>query len=81
MEPSLGLYDDLELWDAGRGGRHKRKEVCVPMCIHICVYTYVFPAIATGEKTSLECGELGGNSRDEGPEKGGPLVCVQLNTV
>ena len=53
------------------------------MCvyIYIYIYLYVFPAIATGEKKSLECGELGGNSRDEGSEKGGPLVCVQVNTI
>ena len=70
-----------------------RKEIYVHMCVYIyiymCIYIYiyryiylyVFPVIATGEKISLECGELGGNSRDEGPEKGGPLVCVQVNTI
>ena len=72
----------------GEGGS-RRKEIYVHMCIYIYVYIYVyiyiylyvFPAIATGEKKSLECGELGGNSRDEGSEKGGPLVCVQVNTI
>ena len=51
------------------------------MCVYIYIYIYIYiSSHSNWWKKSLECGELGRNSRDEGSEKG-PLVCVQVNTI